>query len=278
MEIRKHIAFSKEKAPELYCFLKENSIPFKDGAIICAVDILDSDPYWEIVSSHVTQKNLSCLSNTIFTTAELENAEWIRVRSQWRYGYPQPENGFQYESVTYSNKDLCNVCGCGLEQVNPFRMKQQPKWGKRHFLMLNWVDDELFISQDAKMILQQHTFSGIDFAEVWNKTGKQQFSDICQLKISTVLDKGLIAGQSPIRNQHICEKCGSIKYTSTGIGMFTFRRQLFDTAPDFVNSYEIFGGGRSASRLILIRQNVYQILQKKNLEKDLVFEPINLED
>lgn len=278
MEVRKHVAFSKEKAPELYCYLKENSIPFKDGAIICAVDILDSDLHWKNISFHVTQKNLTCISNTIFTTEELESAEWLRLRSQWRNGYPQPESGFQYESVTYSNKDLCNVCGCGLEQVNPFRMKQQPKWGKRHFMMLNWVDDELFISQEAKMMLQQNSITGVDFAEVWNKTGKQQFPDIGQLKISAILDKGLVEEQSPIRNRHICEQCGSVKYTSTGIGMFTFQRHIFDSAPDMVKSYEIFGSGRSASRLILVRQNVYQLLRKNRLDKDLVFEPVNLVD
>lgn len=274
MEIRKHIAFRRDAAPELFCFLKENLIPFEEGGMICSVDILESSPYWECISGYIKEKDLFCSSETVFTTDEMNNSEWLRVRSQWRFGYPQPESAFQFETITYTRDNHCSKCGCGLNQVDAFRFKQLPKWGKRHFLMLNWIEDELFVSDAAKSVLQQ--FSGMEFAEVQNKTGMQSLPGVSQILIPTVLPKGLVEDNSPIRNKQICEHCGAVKYTTTGIGMLTFKKNIFSGAPDVVKSYEVFGDRRLAFRMLFVRQAVYQAILANKLDKNLVFEPLNL--
>lgn len=275
MEIKKHIVFSEVKAPELYVYLKANAIPFKEGSIICTLDLMESSPHWIFVSECVSRGKLNCQSETIFTNTELDNAQWLRVRSKWRNGYPQPEKGFGYESITYCGDKICSECGCGLQQVDAFRLKQQPKWGRRHFMVLNWVDDELFVSPTAQGVLR-NSVSGIEFAQVRNKTGKETLDGMSQMKISHILPEGMVEECAPIRQRHVCPCCGTVKYVLTGIGKLAWRKEIFDGAPDIVKSGEMFGSGHFATRLIFIRQSVYQLIRQNQLDRDLVFEPIDL--
>lgn len=163
MEIKKHIPFPREKAPELYDYLKAQGIQFKESAILCVLDIAQSSPHWPFVADCVARRNLQCQSETLFTAGELKSAPWLRMRGKWRNGYPQPEKDYRYESITYSKDGYCGTCGCGLKQADAFRMKQQPKWGKRGFMLLNWVDDEFFVSPAVRSVLPEASF-GVEYA------------------------------------------------------------------------------------------------------------------
>lgn len=275
MEIKKHVVFSRAKAPELYDYLTENKIPFEEGALVCTLDLLESDPNWPFVSACVREQRLNCQSETLFTAEELENAQWLRVRSEWRSGYPQPEKDFGYESITYCGDQICAECGCGLQQVDAFRLKQQPKWGRRHFMVLNWVDDELFVSPAVQGVLQD-CVSGIEFARVQNKTGREILDGVSQMKIFNVLPAGMVETRSPIRQRYVCPGCGTVKYVLTGSGKLAWRKEVFDGVPDIVKTGELFGSGHFATRLIFVRQSVYQLIRRNRLDRNLVFEPIDL--
>lgn len=111
------------------------------------------------------------------TKAEKYTAEWFKVKSVWRFEYPQPESDFKYEqNITYSNDRLCKNrdCGYGLEQVGNFRLRKAPKWKNRSFLMMNWIPDELFVSDEAKNCLKQSGLRGFYFQAVLKKTEKKK--------------------------------------------------------------------------------------------------------
>lgn len=276
MEIKKHICFRSKQDLELTDFLIQNNIPFQEGEIISSLDIFESSPYWPFIAEYLIKRKLICLSETVFTKNELSKAEWLTVRSQWRCGYPQPEGAFAYETITYTRRDHCNECGSGLVQVNAFRIKKPPKWGKRHFMMLNWVEDEIFVSDIAKNVLLCESVTGISFREVEDKKGAEIYTDVSQLVVSSVLSEGVIEERRSVDEAPICPHCGIKKYHPTGIGMLAFHKGIFENAPDIVKSGEIFGWGHGASRVILVRQNVYQLIIANHLECGLVFEPIEL--
>lgn len=143
MEINKHIAFSEDKNSELLAYLRSNNIPYKEGEIFYVLDIYESDPHWKNIEELMKRSSTTALSSPVFTKEELAEAEWLTVRSIWRNGYP------------IQKFDELFVCGCfecakNLGQATDFRMKKTPNWGRRHFMTLNWVDEELFCDDMAK--------------------------------------------------------------------------------------------------------------------------------
>ena len=276
MEINRHIFFDKKKAPELAAYLLESNIPHKDLNGLITFDILQSAPQWPTVCSIIEKRQISFLSETIFTKKELSNAEWLTVRSQWRNGYPQPEGNFGYQRITYCDDQHCAACGSGLWQMDSFRIKATPKWGNRHFMMLNWVFDELFVDDVAKGVLTDAGFSGFRFMEVKNKNGTAVLSGINQLIVENLSVPGVVTGRPDVREIAVCPVCRIPKYHPSGIGMHAFKKEALNSMPDICKTAEIFDWGKSASRRILIRQNVYRAIMENHLDRGLVFAPVEL--
>lgn len=276
MEISKHICFKPHEVPTLVHYLRNNKVPFEDDEGLSVLDIYESSIHWPYIEKQVRSANLFCLSETIYSTEELRNAQWLSIRSQWRFGYPQPEDDFKYESITYTRRNWCPQCSSGLEQINPFRIKKVPKWGQRHFAELNWVGDELFVDDTAQVALTQAGTSGISFLEVCNKKGADIFRNIRQIQVERTLDMGLQTDGVSIREMLYCPKCGISKFVLSGIGMLSFRKEVFENQPDFVKTREFFGSGHYAARIILVRQKVYQTIIENGLGRGLVFEPVEL--
>jgi len=281
MEIQKRLVSSKESTPKLYQFLKQNEIVFDEpdnlGKIgLYILEILESHPAWPIVREIAESEGEKFSSETLYSEEEYSSAQWLRVWSQWRFGYPLPDMDFGYLTVSYSNSNYCASCGCGLEQNSPFRIKKVPNWGKRCFGELNWVGDVLFLNERARDFLSREKFSGISTMEVLNKNGKEVLSGIFQLKINSVLEEGLISTNQSIRETTICKECGRKRYIKSGIGMIQYRHEIFEGQPDFVLTGDYFGAGRSANKNILIRQSVYRALVENKLDRNLAFEPIQL--
>lgn len=276
MEINKHIFFGKDKAPELVEYLQQNGIPYKDTNGLIIFDILQSDQHWRTVCGIVENRKISYLSETLFSKQELSDASWLTVRSQWRNGYPQPESNFAYQRITYSTDHYCNECGSGLQQVDSFRMKSAPKWGNKHFMMLNWVYDELFLDDAAKNMLIENGFTGFHFSNVHSKNGKSVLSGVHQLVIDSKSNPGFIEGNPDVRNIVMCPVCGIQKYHPSGIGMHSFRKDALLDMPDICKTYEVFGWRKSSDHLILVRQNVYRSIMDNRLDRGLVFSPVEL--
>lgn len=276
MEIQKHICFREDEVPSLVEYLIRNQIVFDSNEILSGLDIYESNPHWSFVDEQIQRHNLFCQSETIFSKEELRNARWLSMRSQWRFGYPQPEDNFKYETITYTRTNYCSECSSGLLQINPFRIKKEPKWGQRHFAELNWVGDELFLSNTAEELLTQERITGISFLDVYDKKGVNVFPGIRQLAVDNVLPLGLEADSKSVREVEVCPVCGIPKYLLSGIGMLSFQGKIFDDKPDIVKTGEIFGSGHYAARIILVRQKVYQTLMHYKLDRGLVFEPVEL--
>lgn len=275
MEINKHVCFYEEESPELLNYLKANNIPF-NGDNLLVMDIYESDPHWKFIGKCVEEHKLLCLSRACFSKQEVEESKWLRVRSMWLNGYPQPEDGFNYETITYTRKNYCTECGSGLIQTDAFRLKKAPKWGRRHFMMLNWVSDELFVNEIAKAVLEREKITGISFKEVKNKKGDEIYEGVYQLVITNLLEPGCIAEKSSLHEVLLCPKCGVKKFHANGKGKIAFRRSIFDSAPDIVKTGDLFGWGHAAPREIIVRQNVYQTIMKHDIGRGLDFEPIDL--
>lgn len=277
MEVNRHIGFSITKNKDMFNYIVSQNIPFKQiNNDSCVFDIYESDPHFAHIAPHLGNGGIVCLSNTLFTKKELEEAKWLTMRSAWRCGYPQPEDGIGYEEITYTKQDFCKVCGAGLRQVADFRIKKTPKWGKRHFMMLNWVGDEIFLDDIARVLLKKNNLSGFVFQDVRDKKGIQIQPDIMQLVIPNLLPEGLVTDRRSIDQINKCPCCGVTKYHPTGIERVAFREGVFQNAPDIVKTDEVFGWEHWTEKLIIISQRMYKTLTENHLANSLEFEPIEL--
>lgn len=281
MKSENHICFSKERYPALWRYILENNVKadYRDGEDIVAIDIYSTDPHWDWVGEYVEKMNVFCLRDIIYSKEELQQAQRLAVRTIWRYGYPEPQNDYRYVDITYDKTNYCTRCGIGLRQKDAFRMAKAPKWGRRHFYAPFWVEDELFISETAKMALENAKITGISFREVKNKKGSEYLPDTWQLYIEHKANPGLIPDEGYIQTVNICSLCGSVKYGATreNGSMQRFKKKAFDYAPDVVKTYEVFGGMHMvAIHEIIVSQKFYQTVADKNLDKSLRFYPIEL--
>ena len=276
MEINKHIVLTTGALPELTGYLKDNRIACHEGSYYTSFDIYESSPHWEYIQKFIYENGLLCQSNPVFLDNEVREAEWMRIWCQWRCGYPQPEDAFMTGKVTYSREKYCHACDCGEVQIEPFRMKKEPKWGKRHFAELNWVGDELFLSKTAKNALESNHITGISFLPVNNKKGNESFDDIFQLVVPCVLDAGMVEELTDFDKISYCSNCSKKKYVPSGTSIKSFRKEIFSNAPEVVKTFEIFRDMRYAAREIIVHQRVYRVITENNLERGLVFEPIRL--
>lgn len=276
MDINHHIAFRVEDKPLTYVYAVLNGILTKsvDPKSICSFDILESDPRWSHISALVKAEDVYCYSDIVFTKEEIQEAPWLTIRAMWEFGYPQPESKEGYMGVAYSSI-YCRECSGGYTQTDPFHVKKAPKWGRRSIAMLYWVGDELFVNDRVKQAFQKEGLTGIEFWPVKNKSGSETLEGVHQLMFTTMLEKGVVMNQG-IRETSVCPLCGLEKYLPSSRNMLSYRKEVFENAPDFVKSSEIFGSGHYSAHKLFVNQRVYQVLKKHSLLQGLVFEPVDL--
>ncbi len=273
MRIVHRFGFSSGRK-DIVDFLKGLGAAYKEGGLVSTLDIAQDDAHFSEIVSFFEANGIHPVSEAVFSNAELESAGWLRVRSTWRCGYPLPSDGRKYISATYDTAHYCAKCGAGLVQKKCFALKKAPNWNSRSFLMLNWVHDELFVSQKAAGLLCDSGLSGFTVRDVLDKSGNR-LDGIYQLYIPHALEDGLCTDSAG--KVSICPDCGGKRHLLSA-GRVHYKRSVFDRAPvDIVKSAELFGE-IACCRMIFISQNFYQFLLAHKLERGLAFEPVGLVD
>lgn len=279
MKIRHRIVYDKDTvSKEFIEFLKKNNAKFENNNSYIGAAYLFEEGEWkdDLYNLLKNEKAVSTI-DSIYSKAEFEEAQWYSVRSKYRFEYPQPEDAFGYESYTYENSNYCGTCGCGLNQVNLFRINKVPRWGNRHFLMLNWIEDELFTSAYARECIIKEKILGLKFLEVMDYKKNISFDNIYQIYVEGILEQGLIHLNQSVKDVIKCSVCGNTKYIYSGRGL-TFNKEVFEnTNCDIVKTFEIFGDGHMCARIVIVSKKLYQVIKNNKLDKDLEFEPINLD-
>lgn len=244
------------------------------GCAICVVEMLESDEQWPIFKKFLDRTGRMTWTTAVYTKNEMESAEWLTIRSKWRWEYPQPDSGNSgYKNgITYTGE--CPECGAEAVQVGKFRVRRSPKWHEKAFLMINWVHDVLFASEAAKNILEASGLKGFHFQDVLNTKGTAAIDDIYQLCVETMLPPGLVITNDTMEEVNTCPECGITKYVPSGRGIIYKRDAFANVDADIVISDEIFGGGHSAIRLIIVSRRFYDTIISNKLDKQLDFEPI----
>jgi hypothetical protein len=279
MRIKHRFSFSvDDSTKEVVDFLEENKIKHKvgSGIPILTLYIFEDNKNWANLECLMKKHNKNSISERVYSKKEIDSAEWLRIRTKWRSEYPQPEDGGEYKKITYDDSAYCSSCGCGLVQKDSFRLKKSPKWGKKNFLMLNWVESELFVTDEVANQLMDYDIKGLNVLSVIDHKTNEPLENVKQLKISNKLKLSMATFDVGITKENNCTQCQSIKYLLSGRSPLVFKREVFVDSADIVKSGEVFGDGLVCLEMILISKRMYDSLSKHGWHKELVIEPLIL--
>lgn len=272
---------------------KEEEKSFGEGVSYYGLEffLYEDDQSFLEKTKQVSKFNINPQVGTEFSKADEDNANWFMV-STGQFEYPQPEDN--YFELTYASHNVCSQCQIGKRQINPFRLRSEPKAKHSQFIGLNWVFDEIFVRDKAIELFDRENVTGIRYSSVILNKTKEPLVTIKQLHVDTILSPGLLTDnlnfeicQRPSDKKQIMflkknnpsfldnEFCGRKKYNYPMRGAMTLKKELFEHQPDFVRTYEWFGSGGSASRPILVSKKVRNIIMKEKL-RGAFFRPIFL--
>ena len=262
MQVVHHVACNFDKVDQSELAALGISV----GLGVDAFDLVESGGKWQALQPWISRRRPVVTTSTKFTKPETDGAEYLQMTPAWHHGYPMPDMDNGYLELTYEAGAGCQRCGIGIRQVNPFRMKGEPKWGKRQILQLNWVFDEYFVTPGM-----YHTVFepfGIKCRQVLqHRTGKP-LQTVVQLAVDTITQVRLDM-EKPF--DALCSVCGQGKYHPHTRGFFP-RLSEPESAPIF-KSREHFGSGASAWRAIIVSQEVYRAMSAHDL-KGVSFYPL----
>ena len=245
MKVRHRIVFNnKGISAEFLSYLKAKDARFDDdGTDLVVAYLYEEDEWRESLYWFLRKEGVPTLVEPVYSNEELESASWFKIRSKYRWEYPQPEDNMSYKNTTYDSSHYCNNCGCGLKQKREFRVNKNPQWGKRNFLMLNWIEDELFINNVVKDKLEQANSKGYELCDVINDKKNIPVINMKQMIVRKILKPGFDKVNESVREIITCKKCGCIKYIYSGRGL-AYKKDVFEGIDDdIVKSTEIFGAG-----------------------------------
>ncbi|MEG9248485.1 hypothetical protein V6S67_10340 [Arthrobacter sp. Soc17.1.1.1] len=190
-----------------------------------------------------------------FTNAEIAGAEWCEWITEWNHGYPQPEHDFNYRKLTYDLSGACSVCSRGFLQNAPYRMRNEPRWGRRSVLQMFWVYDAWFVKPEV----YESVFKRFGVASrVVLRKGGEPLTNVVQLVVDEIVpvNEYRTAGE-------FCDICGHFKLHAAQAGY----SPLPAVRPEgpLAHSEAWYGSGGMAFRLTFMRQDLVAAVRAAGL-------------
>ena len=205
------IVFNTEKT--IINYIESIGIKVDSNEINAVFYIEENHEKFQDVQEKMKNYDFRVTVSTKFTKKEKDNAKYLVVKITWVNGYPMPDGAMEYREETYDNSHFCLPCGAGLKQNNSFLLKGEPKWGKKDFLKLFWVEDEIFMKKSTYEAVLKPL--GINALPVLHYKTKKVLDTVVQLEIK---DKLKIDLEDYTYTK--CTSCNQIKYRIIENGFF----------------------------------------------------------
>jgi hypothetical protein len=271
MDIKHRISINSIKDAEFLSAIIELGIEHKTIGLpggsskLVTFIIAESDPRWETVTRLIKAYadfeiyGPRDMFETVFSNDEIRNAEWLRLKSTFEQGYPQPKLHWPIKQLSY--EIICPKCAI-YKQSGPMRLAKEPSLGKKSFMSLIWAS-EIFCTPEVILELEKMQAKGY---EVWDavihKTGKPS-ERVRQLYIPGIASPGVIISDDLERK--ICTVCGTTKYYPHAKGTMCLKRESVLSDTDFMLTQEWFGHGLLAWREILVSNRIASFILNKGL-------------
>jgi len=227
------------------------------GMGIQTLIVTSTSANFNILIEYARSRNLPIIPHTSFTKKEILNSKASVIFATYITQYPEPANS--YLNTSFDLSSYCVACGIGSKQKSPIWIGKEPKIGNRFFMQVNWLYDIIFISNKHIGVFKS---LGMNTIPLLVGPSKKVSETICQIDLhvsnahfrTSELDKS------------ICPICGRAKFLPVRIGPYPPLLQSLNEPLMLSNEY--FGSDTSASRRILMRQDLIEqsIRENWNLE------------
>ena len=226
------------------------------------LDFFEDDPRWEEIWQRFKDEDRLHLRWSVFDKQEVRDANFCTPNRFWQHGYPQPDDAEDgeddYMSITYDSTHYCGACGTGLVQKAPFRLRGEPKWGRRSLMGLNWIWDEIFTTPTVwREVFRPF---GIECRPVVkNKTGAE-LETCVQLVIDNVVDH-VIPRSHPFE---YCPVCQITRWEYVKVDFFP--KPAAEPSSAICKSAQYFGTGHASHNQITISKALYAEIERRGLK------------
>jgi hypothetical protein len=246
---------------EQMILLKEQGVKVENGDF-SRIEIEDTPKSKQLLKL-IDLWNLPKSVGTLYDKSDFHGKSLFAFLPGWVNGYPQSESNMEYLRQTYDLTKYCEACGVGAIQNNPFRLKNEPKWGGKLDFTLNWVFDEVFVRTEIYETVYKNL--GLDVWPVLLDKKQSVIQSTVQLKLP-ITKSALILTNQPFE---VCKQCHRKKYSPQIAGLFP----PFDDEVEGVQifkSIEYFGGGGHARKTIFISKILNQKLKSLHAKPILI--------
>lgn len=260
MRVRHTITFSDHDLPPKQATSLRSQLQLlrlvRSEAALLNFVVYEDDDCWAAIASLLRDYPAIDLAWTEFSPSELADAAWLDLRATSHHGYPMPSDDFGFLSATFGKGNYCAVCGTRGEQAAPFRLRAEPRWGRRGLLQLNWLFDEFFVEPG---VYSAHFGPlGVRAREVLHHRTNKPLRSVVQL-LPDSDSAELNLGDSEART---CEACGTKRYLPLGRLQPRVRAAALEGKHLVRSAQHFSGGGQSSNRLVMISGPLYAELRK----------------
>lgn len=210
---------------------------------------------WLRVEAWIDKCDALDMVRTEFSKSELSCATMLRMVPSWHHGYPEPSDDMRFLKETYVESSVCKNCGSRKVQQHPFRLKQEPKWGNRQVLQLNWVFDEFFVQPETWQLVFRPF--GIACREVLHVKSGKTLETVVQLRVDEIAATELELDEKS--NVEHCGSCGIDRYLPIVRGEFPSLR--CESKSSIIKTNEYFGSGASSWRAVLVSSELFHSIE-----------------
>lgn len=249
--MRKVYRFVKDWNKKEVDYLNNKGIIVKTG--FCAIEFLstcENDKLLPILKEWGASIN----QYYEFSKKEILAANNYLLGVKWPNGYPMPDNDFGYLNLTYNLDNYCDICGIGLVQKAPFRIRSEPKWENKKLFTLEWVYDEVFVKTDYYQEIFQP--KGYGYWPVLKYKTESIIKDTVQLKIPFAKSNLKLDNFE----RETCPMCNRIRYELLGDKGFA-TGFMHNEDSDISKSLEYFGSGASSHHRIYVNKFLFEAFQ-----------------
>lgn len=229
-----------------------------------AFKIDEASNVWEKLKLLMKNWDVGDTIYTKFSKSELKKADFLAMLPSWHCGYPMPDDDFGYLQTSYDLSNYSEESGIGAIQNSSLRMKNKPKWGKKHITQLHWIYDIYFV----KLEVYEEIFKPLNIKSmpvIEHKTNNY-FDDFVQ--IIPQKEVSLNLSEYPYQKYETSEM---LKYLPITHGFFPSLKE--SSANHYNITKEYFGSGASANKAIIISNDLYTSIIKNKL-KGVSFVPL----